>query len=354
MFFQGISTAVPPNCYTQLEVWEAMSASDDFARLSRRGQALLRKVLNSDNGIDSRQLALDSLHEAFTSSADDLHQRFELRGASLASEAAQGALNDAGVSAGRIDALIVSTCTGYLCPGLTSYVSERLALRSDCKLLDLVGQGCGAALPNLATARDILRGAGAEHVLSVCVEVCSAAYYLDDDPGVLISACLFGDGAAAAVLGNTAAANHPAVRWSNDSTFLNPANRDLLRFEQRDGRLRNILMPDVPAVAAKDAKRVCNQVLENSEMTISSVDRWLFHPGGRDVLNELEREFGLQSDETRLSRELLRTNGNMSSPSVLFVLERAMRSDPDPGKGHWWLASFGAGFSSHGALLEVG
>lgn len=331
-----------------------MSASGDFARLSRRSQALLRKVLNSDNGIDSRHLALDSLSDAFGSSADDLHERFESCAVELASEAAMGALAAARISAEEIDALIVSTCTGYLCPGLTSYVSERLALRADCKLLDLVGQGCGAALPNLGTAADILRAGGAQRVLSVCVEICSAAYYLDDDPGVLISACLFGDGAAAAVLGSAPPESLPLVQWVADGTLLNPANRDLLRFEQKDGRLRNILMPDVPPIAAADAKRVCLGVLEKHGQTIGSIDRWLFHPGGRDVLNELERKFDFQDGETRLSRELLRGHGNMSSPSVLFVLDQALRSDPNPESGYWWLASFGAGFSSHGALLKVG
>src|SRR5258708_2888971 len=105
-------------------------------------------------------------------------------------------------------------CTGYLCPGLTSYVSERLGLRSDALLLDLVGQGCGAALPNLRTAEALLGAGRARRVLSICVEVCSAAYYLDDDPGVLVSACLFGDGAGAAVLSNDPpAAGKKRVRW---------------------------------------------------------------------------------------------------------------------------------------------
>jgi predicted naringenin-chalcone synthase len=99
-------------------------------------------------------------------------------------------LKDAKCKPGEIDAVLISTCTGYLCPGLTSYVSERLGLRPDVFPLDLVGQGCGAALPNLRAAEAILAAGRAQKVLSICVEVCSAAFYLDDDPGVLISACL--------------------------------------------------------------------------------------------------------------------------------------------------------------------
>jgi len=89
----------------------------------------------------------------------------------LASQAAANALKDAALQSDEIDALIVSTCTGYLCPGLTSYVSERLGLRTDVLALDLVGQGCGAALPNLRMADALLAAERCERVLSVCVEV---------------------------------------------------------------------------------------------------------------------------------------------------------------------------------------
>ena len=119
--------------------------------------------------------------------------------------------------------MLISTCTGYLCPGLTSYVSERLGLRPDVFTLDLVGQGCGAALPNLRTAEAILAAGRAEKVLSVCVEICSAAFFLDDDPGVLISACLFGDGAGAAVLANQPQPGRRRIEWK--SRFVVPRSR---------------------------------------------------------------------------------------------------------------------------------
>src|SRR5258707_9529548 len=96
---------------------------------------------------------------------------------------------------------------------MTSYVSEKLRLRPNVFTLDLVGQGCGAALPTLRTRDAILDAGRAEKVLSVCVEVCSAAFFLDDDPGVLISACLFGDGAGAAVLSNKALNKNRRVEW---------------------------------------------------------------------------------------------------------------------------------------------
>ncbi len=124
----------------------------------------------------------------------------------------------------RIDAVVVSTCTGYLCPGLSGHVVERLGLRPDVQAFDLVGQGCAAALPNLMLGHALLAGAACEHVLSICVEISSAAMYLDNDPGVLISACLFGDGAGAAVLSRQSSPTGRHMAWK-DSTSLVTAAR---------------------------------------------------------------------------------------------------------------------------------
>src|SRR4029079_17425458 len=129
----------------------------------------------------------------------------------------------------------------YLCPGLTSYVGERLGLRPDVLTLDLVGQGCVAALRIVRSAEALIAAGRCQRVLSVCVEVCSAAFYLDDDPGVLISACLFGDGAGAAVLSAEPLAGRRTIEWKQATTLLSPVDRDELRFERRGGMLRNIL-----------------------------------------------------------------------------------------------------------------
>ena len=228
---------------------------------------------------------------------------------------------------------------------------EQLGLRHDTRLLDLVGQGCGAALPNLQTAATLIAARQARYVLSVCVEVCSAAFYLDDDPGVLISACLFGDGAAAAVLGMDAPPEGPRLRWVDSVSFCSPSHRDALRFEQRGGMLRNLLSPQVPEVAADFAHRVLQQALEKTGLKRAQIRRWILHAGGRDVLEALRTRLRLADADVQASRETLRGFGNLSSPFVLFVLERTLRESPAP--GYWWLASFGAGFSSHGAILEM-
>jgi predicted naringenin-chalcone synthase len=351
MFLIGLGTATPANRFMQTQCWDALVASDYLPRLSTRSQAILRKVLRGNNGICSRFLAFDDLSEAFAMTPDALDARFARHAPAVAAEAAGRALADAAVSAREIDALIVSTCTGYLCPGLSSYLSELLGLRDEAMLLDLVGQGCGAALPNMRTGEALLRSGQAKKVLSVCVEICSAAMYLDDDPGVLISACLFGDGAGAAVLSLEPDTGRRRLRWKSSATLLRPGDRDELRFEKRGGMLRNILTTAVPALAATHVRSVLGDVLEREHLTQDDISAWILHAGGREILSAVREELGLDEGDTRWSAAVLREYGNVSSPCVYFVLEAALR-EPAPG-GLWWMTSFGAGFSCHGALLEV-
>ena len=351
MYLTGLATAVPPQRFTQAECWGALQQAPQFAQLSARSRAVLRRVLSGENGIATRHLAVADLEEMFVLTPDALHVRFALHAPALAVEAAERALANARLAPAAVDAVIISTCTGYLCPGLTSYVSERLGLRRDVQALDLVGQGCGAALPNWRTAEALLAAGRAQYVLSACVEVCSAAFYLDNDPGVLISACLFGDGAGAAVLSAEPATHARRVEWKQAKSCLNPAERDSLRFEQRDGMLRNILSRDVPALAAKHAEDVLASVLNGFPLSRAEVSGWILHAGGREVLAALQQRLGLRESDLRLSAEVLSAFGNVSSPFVLFVLERALAQNT-PG-GWWWMSSFGAGFSCHGALLKV-
>jgi alkylresorcinol/alkylpyrone synthase len=350
MLIAGVGTAAPKQRYAQRECWEVLQPSVRYRELNPRSRAILKKVLTGDNGITTRHLALDNLNDAFNLSPDTLHARFLENAPALATQAAQAALADAKIQPAQIDALILSTCTGYLCPGLTSYVMQRLGLRPDVLALDLVGQGCGAALPNLRMAEALLLSNRCNRVLSACVEVCSAAFYLDNDPGVLISACIFGDGAGAAVLSRQQEGKR-RIEWKTGDSMLVPDDRDLLRFEHKAGMLRNILAPEVPSIAARHVSGLLEQVLARAAVPQSNVAGWALHPGGRDVLLALQNQLGLKPDDLRWSAAVLREFGNLSSASVFFVLEAAFNDSPPPGL--WWMCSFGAGFSCHGALLEV-
>ena len=351
MFLTGLATAVPPRRFTQAECWEALQIAPQVSHLTARSRSLLRKVLTGQNGTTTRHLAVTDLAETFTLTPDALHARFSLHAPALATQAAERALAAARLKPTDADAVILSTCTGYLCPGLTSYVGEQLGLRPDVLALDLVGQGCGAALPNWRTAEALLAAGRAQHVLSICVEICSAAFYLDDDPGVLISACLFGDGAGAAVLSVKPSSHARRVEWRHAASSHSPADREALRFEQRGGMLRNILTRPVPVLAANHAGNLLAEMLRCHAMKRADVAAWILHAGGREVLVALQKRLGLRETDLRLSAGVLRDIGNVSSPFVFVVLERAL-AENTPG-GWWWLCAFGAGFSCHGALLRV-
>jgi len=351
MFVIGLGTSNPPQRYSKSQCWEAFKASAWFNRLDRRSHLIAETVLTHDNGIATRTLALDSLDEVFAIDPDTLGRRFDTHAPALASDAGRSALDAAGLEPGAIDAVVVSTCTGYLCPGLTSHVIERLGLRRDVQAFDLVGQGCAAALPNWQLAAALLAGTAAEHVLSICVEVSSAAMYLDDDPGVLISACLFGDGAGAAVLSRAHNGRRRRIEWTATASSVDPSEREALRFETRGGMLRNVLTRPVPQLAAEAAAAVLDTVLYAQRLERADIAAWILHAGGRDVLAAIERSLGIAARDLRYSATALRDYGNMSSAFVYFVLKAAV-DDAAPA-GWWWMSSFGAGFSCHGALLKV-
>jgi alkylresorcinol/alkylpyrone synthase len=221
MFLNSIGTALPERRFRKAECWEAFAESEWFERLSPRAHAIAKTVLRRDNGIEERWLAVESLQDVFAIDPDTLHRRFAEHAPRLAAAAARQALERAALPSAAIDAVIVTTCTGYLCPGLSGYVLERLGLRGNVRCFDLVGQGCAGAIPNWQVASALLGAEQCDHVLSICVEVSSAAIYLDEDPGVIISACLFGDGAGAAILSRRRLDDRRRVEWRQTGSLTN-------------------------------------------------------------------------------------------------------------------------------------
>ena len=341
MFLHALATAVPPATFTQAQCWEIVQRSPAKQRLSRRTQLILRTILRGDSGVKTRHFAVPEIEGVFDLTCDQLNAAFRAEAPRLAGRALTAALAQAGVMAGEIDALLVCTCTGYLCPGVSSYVAELLGLRTDAFLQDLVGLGCGAAIPTLRAAQAVLAAKPDAVVACVAVEICSAAFYLDDDAGVIISACLFSDGAAASIWRSTPGPG--GWRCHGFDTLHQPADRDRLRFEQREGKLRNLLDPSVPELAAAAVSRLLTA--GQARAGARPIRRIIAHPGGRDVLNALEA--ALPDFPLAASRRVLRDFGNMSSPSVLFALQEAMREGQPDANNDWWLVSFGAGFSAH-------
>jgi predicted naringenin-chalcone synthase len=333
MYLDSLATALPARSVSQHACWEAMQGSL-ASRIRPRSMSLLERILTGGgSGIEERQFAVDEVNEVFTLGPQALNERFEQAAPALGLDALQQALSSAGLAAGQLDALFVCTCTGYLCPGVSSHLAEQVGLRDDAYLADLVGLGCGAAIPTMRAANGFLHAHPGARVATVAVEVCSAAFYADDDPGVLVSLCLFGDGAAAAIWSDQPGAG----KWRADhfTTVHRPAHRARIRFVNADGALKNQLDRSVPALAA-------DAVAGLFARRRGEPDQVLAHSGGRDVIDAIEAKLPFTLGETR---EVLRRHGNMSSPSVLFALQERLRHHPADRR--LWLTAFGAGFAAH-------
>jgi len=343
----SLATANPPLRVSQEESYQAYVG---LLPLSDRAKGLLRRVFVENGSIGYHHFGMDTLDDVLVNSQDELIVRYKRFALSTALEAATRALEQAGLAPGDIDGLVVNTCTGYLCPGLTSYLAEELPLRPDVHPFDLQGMGCGGAVPNLQTAYNWLQAHPQANVLAIAVEICSATLYHDESPDILISNALFGDGAAAAVLTNRP--GDGGVRLCSFSSGLYPQDRQHLHYRTENCKLRNVLSIEVPAVGAKRSQEVIDRLLAAAGKTCYDIQHWAIHPGGQKVLDTFQKALDLPADALAASRRVLYSYGNMSSATVLFVLDEMLRHDaPQPGD-LGVVASFGAGFGAYASLIE--
>ncbi len=355
MYLQALANRVPAPVYTQREVWETIRESQPVRRLKERSQRLLGKLLTQAEALEQRHFALDDLSFFVEAGPQQLNEAFEREAPKLGEAALRDALEQAGLKASELDALLVCTCTGYLCPGLSSFVAERLGLKPETYLQDLVGLGCGAAIPALRSASHLLSAQAGTRVAVLAIELCSACFYLDDDPGVLVSFCLFADGASASIWTAeaelrrgqaNAVTGNGALRALDFDTLHLPESRQLLRFENAAGKLRNRLHRSVPEQAGKAVAHLFGRLNGTRE----SVEQVIAHSGGPDVIAALESV--LPGHRLGPTASVLRRFGNMSSPSVLFALEDYLKGRGEsPGHGPLWLTAFGAGFAAHSCAL---
>lgn len=345
MFLRSVAKATPPHSYKQTEVWDRISQAPEVEALLPRSRSLLEKVLCGDSGITQRSFVLPDPLALFEMGAQELNQHYEREAPRLGGESLQKALERAGVLPQELDALFVCSCTGYLCPGLSSYLAEQNGIRSDAFLQDVNGFGCGAAIPMWRAAQGFLAAHPDAVVATVAVEACSLAFFMNNEPGVLISAALFGDGAAAAIWsGRGAGQNQDREGWWQAGNFVThhvPAEREKIRFVNSGGFLKNQLHRLVPELAGEAVGKLWKQRSGEPDAVLS-------HSGGREVVEVVEKVVGRSLPETRL---VMQNYGNCSSPSVMMALEERL-SSPQDGDRHLWLTAFGAGFSAHACELR--
>jgi len=378
----ALATANPQRYATQEEIYAFLVSHFPMQPAEKE---LYRQLL-MEGPIRGRHIAVDEDEEICSQDPDRLIRRFATHSRRIAAEAARTALDRAMLKPGDIEGLVVNTCTGYLCPGLSSYVVEDLGLPAFTSVLDLMGMGCGGAIPNLEAACRMIQSGAKQTVLCLSVEICSATFFLGPDPNLIVSNSIFADGASAAVLqaqpshdtaGGAPVCSVPAraseetpygvttngpvaptippvstLRFLDFESVTLPRYREQLRYTTQGGRLRNVLTRNVPIIGAKAVAQVVARLLDRHGLTQDAIDWWVVHPGGTQVLSAVQRQVGLAPEKLRFSYEIFRNFGNMSSPSVMFVLDRILReAKPEPGSTGL-LLSFGAGFTAFAVLIE--
>ncbi|MCK5686685.1 type III polyketide synthase [bacterium] len=346
----SLATANPSWYVPQKEAYEHYNTMFKLADEERD----LYKRLLLDSSIDGRYIGMDNIEQVTETNPDELNKRYLKYGRQICEKAIRLALDKAKLKPDEVGGLVVNSCTGYLCPGLSSYILEDVGLPTDIQYMDLMGMGCGGAIPNLFAASGIVASNPEKPVLSVAFEICTSTIFMGEDPGLIVSNCIFGDGASAAVLvsDNKTDKNPEDITLLDYESGLFPRYRKDLQYRTEDHRLRNVLGTRVPVIGAKTIKEVANRLLKRNGLVKEQIRSWAVHPGGTSVLDGVSRALKLQQDELRHSYQVFKQYGNMSSPSVMFVLKQILEHDrPNPGE-YGLLLAFGAGFSAFAILVR--
>lgn len=350
----SIGTAVPPFRIGQKEGGEILIEYYKD-KLKPRSIGVLRKLFEHPS-IAYRSFAMDDPQELFKEDADSRIARFGKWSVNLSSDAALQALNNAQAYTEDVKGLIVNTCTGYICPGISTYILEQLGLSHDVRVYDLVGSGCGGAIPNLQLAQALAEQIGDGVILSVSSEICSATFQMSDDLSLLVSNTLFGDGAAAAVvakspLGRGAGVGNGEFEIIDSLSITLPEHREYIRYIHKNGQLHNQLSMKLGDFIRKAAASVVGDLLSRWSLRVADIDHWALHTGGEKIINAVSEEIGLDEEQLSATRSILMDYGNMSSPTVMFVLKKLLESGMRTGD-RCVMVAFGAGLSAHACLLK--
>jgi len=343
----AVATANPPFRFTQEEVLRLLGYERPVAR---------DIFLNSD--IDTRYLHVDpaAVTRPEDEDLDTLQRRYREGAVLIARQAAERCLARAGLAPAEVDCILVCSCTGYLCPDLATILVKEMGLASRVQRGSLLGLGCAGALPTLQRAYDHARAYPEHNVLAVAVEICSAAYFIDDTIETLVGNAICADGAAACLLTcrppTPSGLRRAGPRISGFASVIDPSCQSSVGFAHRQGRLRIVLAPTIRDLAPPIIERVLDELLPPRGLGRGDVRHWVMHPGGRKVIDRVQAALGLSDADVAVSRSVLRRYGNMSSPTVLFVLQEFMENGAAQPGDRGVLLALGPGFAAEAALLE--
>ena len=316
----SLATAVPPHKILQRDAASAAyhGFSHRFADYER-----LSKVFES-SGIKTRYavkplewylqpLGWPERAAAYIEGACDLY-----------CQAATKALDEAGLSGRDIDTVITVSSTGIATPSLDARVAQRMGFRDDVERVPVFGLGCAGGVAGISIARRMAQSRPGTNVLMVTVELCTLSFRLDElSKANIVATALFGDGAAACVV-SADDSGSPSLETSGQHTW--PGTLDIMGWSVEPDGLGVIFDRAIPPFAEANIEPAISGILARGGLSTEEVDRFVCHPGGAKVIRSLERAFSLGQGALDHERDVLSDFGNMSAPTVLFVMRRVMNA----------------------------
>ncbi|HET6520299.1 MAG TPA: 3-oxoacyl-[acyl-carrier-protein] synthase III C-terminal domain-containing protein [Geminicoccaceae bacterium] len=339
----GVATALPPYRYGQAE------AKAGAARLFEGAFSDLERLLPlfDRTGIDSRWSCVPLDWYEAPHGFGERNRLYLEHAEALLLEAARAALDRAGLTPAEVDGVVTVSSTGIATPSLEARLADRLGLAPTVERTPLFGLGCAGGVLGLSRAAALARARPGARVLLLVVELCALTLrHADRSKANLVACALFGDGAAAAVV--STAGEGPRLGASGEHRW--PDTLDVMGWTLADDGLGVLFSIEVPNVIRAGLPAAAGAFLAGAGLAPADVDRWICHPGGAKVLVALAEGLGLDDGGLASAREVLRECGNMSAPTVLFVLERELR------RGDWRrgaMVAVGPGFSAGFLLVEA-
>lgn len=362
-YITAIGTAVPDNKISQEQaaVWMG-----DVLNVGAREQKMLDSLYEA-SGIESRysvladyQKSSDAFEffpgnhnlEPMPGTADRM-KKYACEALPLAVKSVRDMQNKKNADLGNVTHLIVVSCTGMYAPGLDIELIDALGLKKNIERTCIQFMGCYAAVNALRTGDYICKSSPAACVLIVCLELCTLHFQKRKDRDSLVSNALFGDGAAAMLLENNPGKGMSyAIR--HFYCDIAPDSKKDMAWQIGDLGFEMTLSSYVPKVIQGGIRELTNRLLDRMGMSVEEVDYFAVHPGGRRILEVCEEELGLSKEDNCFAYEILRQYGNMSSPTVVFVLNNIMKSlSSEDHDKHLLSFAFGPGLTIESMLLDV-